>query len=117
VPAGTGTLVQFGREGGFAGLSDSLVVREDGSFTLVRAKPAVRKSGQLTAAELAELRRVLAESGFAQLPKVQAARGADLFTYQVTYRDNQIVGQDGGIVPQLKPVISMLSGLVAKYSG
>ena len=116
-PAGTGTLVQFGRTGGFAGLSDSFEVREDGRFTLVRTKPAVQKSGQLTATELADLRRVLAESGFASLPKVQAARGADLFNYQVTYRDSQIMAQDGAIVPQLRPVISMLSGLVARYSG
>jgi hypothetical protein len=110
-------LVQFGRQGGIAGVADTLEVREDGSFTVVRARPAVQRSGRLTADELAELRRVLAESGFAQLPKVQPAKGNDLFTYQVTYRDNQILAQDGGIVPQLRPVIATLSGILAKYGG
>jgi hypothetical protein len=115
--APSGALVQFGRHGGIAGVSDTLVVNEDGHFTLVRLKPAVQKTGQLSASDLADLRRALADCGFAQLPKVQAARGADLFSYQVTYRDNQILAQDGGIAPQLQPVISMLSGYVAKYSG
>jgi hypothetical protein len=116
-PAPSGALVQFGRHGGIAGVSDTLVVNDDGHFTLVRLKPAVQKTGQLSASDLADLRRALADCGFAQLPKVQAARGADLFSYQVTYRDNQILAQDGGIAPQLQPVISMLSGYVAKYSG
>src|SRR2546421_12250592 len=58
VPAGTATLVQFGRQGGLAGLSDTLAVTEAGHFTLVRLKPALRKTGQFTAAVPAELRRV-----------------------------------------------------------
>ena len=115
--APSGALVEFGRQGGIAGVSDTLVVTEDGHFTLVRLKPAVRKTGQLSASDLADLRRVLADSGFAQLPKVQPARGVDVFSYQVRYRDTQIVAQDGGVVPQLQPVISMLAGFVAKYSG
>jgi len=116
-PAPSGALVQFGRHGGIAGVSDTLEVSEDGHFTLVRLKPAVSKTGQLSASDLADLRRVLADSNFAQLPKVQAARGTDLFSYQVTYRGSQILAQDGGVAPQLQPVISMLSGFVAKYSG
>jgi hypothetical protein len=116
-PAGNALLVRYVRQGGFAGFSDSLTVTEDGHYTITRAKPPVQRSGQLSAADLAELRRVLADSGFAQLPKVQGAKGADLFSYQVTYRDSQILAQDGGIVPQLQPVISTLSGIVARYSG
>ena len=98
-------------------MSDTLVVNEDGQFTLVRLKPAVRKSGQLSASDLADLRKALTDADFAHLPRVQPARGADLFSYQVTYRDSQVLAQDGGIAPQLQPVISMLSGFVAKYSG
>ncbi len=110
-------LVQYGRQGGFAGLSDQLVVHQDGSFTLVRTKPSVNKSGRLTAAELADLRKVLDDSHFAQLPKVQPAKGNDLFTYQLVYGGSQILAVDGGIVKELQPVISMLSGIVARYSG
>jgi hypothetical protein len=111
-----GVLVEFGRSGGFAGLSDRLIVRPDGSFTLVRLKPPVNRSGQLTGAELANLRQVLADSGFAGLPKVEATtKGNDMFTYQVTYQGSQIVAQDGAIATPLRPVISTLTGIVAKY--
>jgi hypothetical protein len=75
----------------------------------------VERSGRLTAGELADLRRVLAESGFAQLPKVEPAQGADLFTYQVIYQGSQILAMDGGIAPPLQPVIAMLSGIVSRY--
>src|SRR5689334_25234570 len=51
-PAGTGgtasgaVLIDFGRQGGIAGVTDQLVVREDGGYTLTRARPAVNRSGQ-----------------------------------------------------------------------
>jgi hypothetical protein len=113
--AATARLVEFGRQGGIAGVSDQVVIREDGGLTVVRGRPAVNRTGQLTAAELADLRRVLEDSGFAQLPKVQSAQGADLFTYLVIYRDSEIVAQDGGIVPQLRPVIAALSSILTRY--
>ncbi|OLB75431.1 MAG: hypothetical protein AUI14_21085 [Actinobacteria bacterium 13_2_20CM_2_71_6] len=114
-PAASATLVQFGRQGGIAGLADQLAVREDGGFTLVRARPAVNRTGQLSAAELADLRRVLDESGFAKLPRVQSAKGNDLFTYQVIYAGYEILAQDGGIEAPLRPVIGQLSGIVGRY--
>jgi len=111
-----GTLGELTRDGGFAGLSDRLVVQQDGSFTLVRLKPAVNRSGQLTAAELASLRQLLADSGIAGLPTVPAtAKGNDLFTYRVTYRNSRIVAQDGAVAVPLRPVISALTGIVTKY--
>jgi hypothetical protein len=109
-------LVQFGRQGGFAGVSDELVVRQDGSFTLVRTRPAVNRSGRLTPPDLAELRRVLREANFGALPRVQPAKGNDLFTYHVVVDSIEILAMDGGIDDRLKPVISTLSGLVGKYS-
>lgn len=113
----TGLLVQFGRQGGIAGFNDQLTVRADGGYTVVRTKPAVHRSGTMSAADLAELRKVLAQADFAGMPKVQAAKGADLFTYNVVYAGNQVLAMDGGIDERLKPVISTLSGLMAKYSG
>jgi hypothetical protein len=111
----TARLVEFGRRGGIAGLSDQVVIREDGGLTVVRGRPAVNRTGQLTAAALADLRRVLEDSGFAQLPKVQPAQGADLFTYLVIYRNSEIVAQDGGIVPKLRPMIAALSSILTRY--
>ncbi len=75
----------------------------------------MERSGRLTAGELADVRRVLAESGFAQLPKDEPAKGNDLFTYQVIYQGSQILAMDGGIAPPLRPVIAALSDIVSRY--
>jgi len=107
--------VDYTRRGVIAAMSDHLVVRQDGGFTVTRLLPAVTRSGQLSPADLADLRRVLADSGFAQLPKVQATKGNDLFTYQVGYQGAQIVATDGAIAAPLQPVLAALSGIVARY--
>lgn len=73
-------LVEFGRQGGFAGMSDQLTVWQDGRFALVRSRPAVSRSGRLTAAEVADIRGALERSGFAGLPGVEPGRGNDLYT-------------------------------------
>jgi hypothetical protein len=109
-------LVQFGRQGGLAGLADQLTVRQDGGFTLVRQRPALSRSGQLGQTDLAELRRVLTEAHLATLPKVEPAHGADLFTYQVIYDGTEIAAMDGGTVDALKPVVGLLSGIIDRYS-
>jgi hypothetical protein len=110
-------LVEFERHGGFAGFVDRLTVRQDGGFTLTRAKPPVQRSGQLSPSELANLRQVLADSGFTGLPRVQGStKGNDLFTYQVTYHGSQIVAEDGAVAAPLRPVLSSLSAIVARYS-
>ena len=115
-PAGTAaTLVEFGRQGGIAGLDDRLTVMADGSFTLVRGKPVANRRGQLGSDELAGLRNALSRSNFAGLPGVQSAQGNDLFTYRVVYGGRQILAQDGGVVPPLTPVITALSGIVARH--
>jgi PBP1b-binding outer membrane lipoprotein LpoB len=117
-PDPTQQLVDYGRQGGLMGLTDRMSVRQDGSFTLTRVRPrAVGRTGHLTAAELANLRQVLAAANFATMPKVQKGDGADLFSYSVSHGGYQVLAQDGAIVPALRPVISTLSGLVAKYSG
>jgi hypothetical protein len=109
-------LVRFGRQGGLAGLSDQLTVRQDGGFTLVRRRPALSRSGQLSQADLAELRQVLTQAHLATLPRVEPAQGADLFTYQVIYDGSEILAMDGGMVDALKPLVGLLSGIVDRYS-
>jgi len=110
-------LVQFGRQGGLAGLADELVVQQDGTFTLTRRRPAVTKSGRLTPTDLAELHRVLAAADLAHQPRVQPAKGNDLFTYHVVTDGAEILAMDGGMTDTLKPVVATLSGIVDRYSG
>jgi hypothetical protein len=113
--ASTDTLVEFGRQGGIAGLSDRLTVRADGGLTVVRVRPAVNRTGQLAATELADLRQLLTDAHLAQVPTVQRGNGSDLFTYQVTYGDIGILAQDGAVVPPLLSVIAALSAIVDSY--
>lgn len=109
-------LVEYGRQGGFAGFVDRLVVGRDGGYQLTRAKPPVSRHGQLTPAELADLRQRLAQADLGHQPRAQTgARGNDLFTYQVSAGGRQVVAQDGAVDPSLQPLLSLLSGLVAKY--
>jgi hypothetical protein len=114
-PTPGGVLVEFGRQGGLAGLDDQLTVDRDGGFTLVRGRPAVRRAGRLTAGELSGLRRALDQSGFTKLPGVEPASGNDLFTYLVTFSGQRILAQDGGVAEPLKPVIDALTAIVGKY--
>jgi hypothetical protein len=114
--APAGVLVVFDRRGGLAGFADQISVRSDGAFTLTRQRPrAVTRSGRLTATELANLREVLARSGFATLPKAEMGDTVDAYVYSVSYGGAQIVAQEGAVVPALGPVIADLSALVAKY--
>jgi hypothetical protein len=99
-------------------MADRLSVRDNGAFTLARARPRlVNRSGHLTAAELAHLRAVLAGAGFATMPKVQKGDAVDVFTYSVSYGGYQVVAQDGAAVPALRPVLAALAALVARYGG
>jgi hypothetical protein len=111
-PAAGGVLVDFGRQGGTAGVSDQLTVHDDGQYTLVRTKPAVNRSGQLAPAELSGLRAALAGSGFAKLPHIQPGSGTDLYTYHVTYQGTEILAQQAGLADALRPAVTMLSAIV-----
>jgi len=97
-------------------VSDQLTVRQDGGFTLVRTRPAVNRTGRLSAADLAELRQVLRSADIAGQPRVQAAKGNDLYTYHVVYDGAEILAMDGGVDERLKPVVGTLSGIVGRYS-
>lgn len=111
-------LVEYGRQGGFAGFSDRLVVTRDGGYQLTRGKPPVDRHGQLTPTELADLSRKLDQADLGHQPRAQtSARGNDLFTYQVSAGGHRVVAQDGAVAPSLQPLLSLLSGLVAKYGG
>jgi hypothetical protein len=108
-------LVSYGRQGGVAGVNDQLLVNTDGTYQIVRVRPKLNRKGRLSAADLAHLRKVLSGSGFAKLPAVEPARGNDLFTYQIVYAHHQVIAQDGGMVPALRPVVAELGHLLASY--
>ncbi|MER7001926.1 hypothetical protein ABT297_02625 [Dactylosporangium sp. NPDC000555] len=106
-------LIAFSRTGGLAGVSDSLVVRPDGSYT-IQTRQGTR-TGKLAAGELSALKAALASTDFNKMPTVNDNGAvADGYTYMITYAGRQITAKDGAIPPALQPVISALSGFLGK---
>ncbi|UQX02963.1 hypothetical protein [Streptomyces sp. RerS4] len=103
-------LVTVIRTGGFAGRSRGLLVRADGSWTLVDGKAEVLKTGRLTGAALADLRRALGEADFARLPREAKADPPvyDGFAYAFTYGGHTVRGDQGALAPALEKVLDRL---------
>jgi hypothetical protein len=115
IPVPTGTLVEFGRQGGLAGLDDQVTVQADGSYQIVR-KGGTPTPGRLSPDELAHLRAVLESAHFGDIPAVNpgASALADGFTYRVAYAGHEVLAQDGGVPPALAPVLDTLAGILGR---
>jgi hypothetical protein len=114
-PVPTGTLVEFGRQGGLAGLDDQVTVQADGSYQIVR-KGGTPTPGRLSPDEVTRLRAVLDSAHFGEIPAVNpgASAVADGFTYRVAYAGHEVLAQDGGVPPALAPVLDALSGILSR---
>jgi hypothetical protein len=103
-------LVTFRRQGGFMGVDDQLTVQADGSY---RVGPG--KSGRLSEAEVADLRRVLEQAQIPRLPAVNRTEGvADGYTYTVGYGGRSVVAEDGAVPASLEPVVAALNRILAR---
>jgi hypothetical protein len=114
-PVPTGTLVEFGRQGGLAGFDDQVTVRADGSYQIVR-KGGTPTPGRLSPDELTRLRTVLDAAHFGEIPAVNpgASAVADGFTYRVAYAGHEVLAQDAGVPPALAPVLDALSAILSR---
>ncbi|MGW5422530.1 hypothetical protein [Streptomyces sp. NPDC003943] len=110
-PAPQDVLVEVGVSGGFAGVSNKLVVHYDGAYT-VRRGTRPPASGQLTPTQTAELRAALEDPAYAEVPdRATGSPVRDGFTYQVTYGHRLVVTQDGEArPPALQRVFDALPG-------
>jgi hypothetical protein len=116
IPA-TGTLVEFGRQGGLAGLDDQVTVQADGTYQIVRkGGTGTPTPGRLSPDEVAKLRAVLDSAHFGEIPAVNPGSSAvaDGFTYRVAYAGHEVLAQDGGVPPALAPVLDALSGILSR---
>lgn len=114
-PVPTGTLVEFGRQGGLAGLDDQVTVQADGAYQIVR-KGGTPTPGRLSPDEVSRLRAVLDSAHFGEIPAVNPGSSAvaDGFTYRVAYAGHEVLAQDGGVPPALTPVLDALSGILSR---
>jgi hypothetical protein len=116
-PVPTGTLVEFGRQGGLAGLDDQVTVQADGTYQIIRkGGTGTPTPGRLSPDEVARLRAVLDAAHFGEIPAVNpgASAVADGFTYRVAYAGHEVLAQDGGVPPALAPVLDALSGILSR---
>jgi hypothetical protein len=81
-PAGGFTGLEMAKSGGFAGINESVTVKADGAWTRLEDRKVVR-TGKLTAAQLAGLRKLAADPALATEAnqKAATARCADGFNY------------------------------------
>ncbi|MFE7384833.1 hypothetical protein ACFU9F_31240 [Streptomyces zhihengii] len=107
-PAPAATLVELSVTGGFAGVRDVVVVREDGTYLSHRKQGKVT-SGRMEAAELDRLRDALDAARFTALPaEVTSAPIADGFTYRITHRGHAVTTSDPVPLPGLSAVLAAL---------
>ncbi|MFD5768085.1 hypothetical protein ACFWIN_19945 [Streptomyces sp. NPDC127049] len=107
-PRAGAVLVEVVVNGGFAGVTNQLVVHEDGSWT-VRSKDRETRSGRMGASALARLRAALEDPAYARVPgRPSGPPIADGFQYFVTYDHRLVVAGDGERPAALQRVFDAL---------
>ncbi|MFF3749550.1 hypothetical protein ACFYYH_03675 [Streptomyces sp. NPDC002018] len=105
-PPRDATLVVVTRSGGIAGRRDSVVVNNDGAYTVL-SSGRTAGAGRMRPAELGALREALAASGIERLPRVMFDRPApDAFVYAVNHAGHEVAVSDAEPVPALQRVIA-----------
>jgi hypothetical protein len=109
-------LVDYVRTGGIAGVSDHLVIFENGQGIY----STWNGSGEfeLSPSQVDQLRDVFSIAGFDSLNGTYPAPtpGADYFTYRITYENQTVITQTTGVPDQLMPVIAYLDRIIAEQS-
>ena len=106
------TLIEYRRSGGFAGLDDHLIIKENGAAILTRKSE--RHESTLDSDTIDRLRTLFEEAEFSQLHKeyLPSRQGSDLFEYVVTYKGHTVRTMDGAVPPSLQPVLEALNQIV-----
>ncbi|WP_221890460.1 hypothetical protein, partial [Streptomyces sp. WAC07061] len=107
-----GTLVRVTRSGGFAGRTRTVLVKGDGSWTLLDGKARDLRSGKLEPARLEALRTALREADLAHLPRVATADPPvyDGFTYAFVHGGSEVTADQTELAPGLRKVLDALPG-------
>ncbi|MEU7601442.1 hypothetical protein [Streptomyces sp. NPDC041003] len=115
VPAPGETLVRVTRSGGFAGQTHTLIVKGDGSWTLLDAKAKQERTGTMPEADLAALRTALQEADFAHLPRIATGGPTiyDGYFYAFVHGGFEVAGDQGSLPPALTKVVDALPSFTA----
>jgi len=107
-------LAALHRSGGIAGIDETITVYQDGRVELHNGRSGQTQTGQAAPADLDALRALLASPELAQAAPRYRARGADLFTYELTLpgaTPGAITTMDGAKHPE---IVARLIGALVK---
>jgi hypothetical protein len=110
---GPGILIDYQRTGGIAGVDDHLVIFENGAAVISSRNGTGYQV--ISKGDLEQLKQIFLSAGFSDLSPSYGipSRGADYFTYQITFREKTVTVAQAGVPPALEPVIRALDGIVA----
>lgn len=109
--AASAVLVTYRRQGGIAGVDDSLVVHGDGSYQ-VSHRGAAPTTGTLSPAQLAAVRQAVAGAHLADLPASSRSTGtADMFVYRLGDGNREVQVDQASVPPAAVPLLTTLNGI------
>lgn len=105
-------LVDYERNGGFAGMSDHLVINTDGHATLTGRTGA--REFDLSGDQLNQIEAVFESAGFANIDEnsMPGAVPPDAFSYVITYQGHRVKTADSAVPAVLQPVLEALNRLL-----
>ena len=112
-------LVTFTVTGGIAGISERLVIDQDGSATLTTGyRPADQSTARfkLSSSELTALTDKLDAAGLDSLPKPKPTGCADCFEYTIAYGGTTYSADDVSLPEHLKQVVEALNHVIKANS-
>lgn len=104
-------MIAYSRSGGFAGMQDQVTIDESGTVS-IRRRDQMRES-PLDPEKFRAIKAAFEAAGFSKLEESYTARGADLFTYVITYQDRTVTAMDSAVPPSLEPLIGLLNEIIA----
>lgn len=113
-----GSLVNYARTGGVAGIDEGLRVEPDGAATVTIGEPSnTERSFQLADAELDRINSLLEEADFDAMPENPPPTGcADCFVYTVEYGGRTVTYDDASPPPaSVGQLVTELDGIVTAH--
>jgi hypothetical protein len=105
-------LIEYHRQGGFAGLDDRLIIQDQESATLVQGSDEFHL--ELEPGMVDELVAQLESIGFSSLQSEYLPKdtGADLIEYELTYKGHTVRTMDTAVPNSLQPILNLLNEII-----
>jgi hypothetical protein len=103
--------IRYARSGGLAGVDDVLVISPDGTATLTSRRPALHRTGRLTAAERSALTAAVAPARARAADRRPRDPHPDGFVYRVTLDTTELRFTGAEVPPDLVALVRVLRSI------